>query len=142
MNSAFLRRIFRSLSWPVRRRDHRSELGRRGERAAARYLRRKGYRILLRNYRCAGGEIDLICSEGDTIVFVEVKARTSDEKQEPQEAMRWTQRRRIENAARYFLMQRGVRDRPCRFDVVTAVWPPDDAPQIEHFPDAFQATRA
>lgn len=142
MSSAFLRRIFRSLSWPVHRRDDRSELGRRGERAAGRHLRRKRYRILTRNYRCAAGEIDLICSQGDTIVFVEVKTRAGDEKQEPQEAVRRKQWRRIGNAARYFLMQRGVYDRPCRFDVVTVVWPPHDAPHIEHFPDAFQAARA
>lgn len=142
MNSAFLRRIFRGLSWPAHRPDDRSELGRRGERAAARYLRRKRYRILTRNYRCAAGEIDLICSHGDTIIFVEVKARTSDEKQEPQEALHRKQWRRIGNAAQYFLMERGVYDRPCRFDVVTVVWPPHDAPHIEHFPDAFQAVRA
>jgi putative endonuclease len=113
-------------------------LGRRGERAAARYLSRQHYHILIRNYRCVAGEIDLICSEGDTIVFVEVKARTSDEAQDPQEAPRKSQWRRIESAARYFLMQRGAEDRPCRFDLVTVVWPPRGSPQIEHFEDAYQ----
>ena len=50
-------------------------LGAAGEKAAAKYLRRRGYRIVARNYRCRGGEIDLIALDADTIVFVEVKTR-------------------------------------------------------------------
>ena len=90
----------------------------------------------MRNYRCAAGEIDLICSDHDTIVFVEVKCRTSDHAQDLQEALRIPQMRRIENAARYFLME------PCRFDVVTVLWPHHGAPQIEHFQDVFQPCRS
>ncbi|MEK7756799.1 MAG: YraN family protein, partial [Planctomycetota bacterium] len=56
-------------------------MGRQGERAAARYLRRRCYRILARNYRCFAGEIDLIASQAATIVFVEVKTRQPDEGQ-------------------------------------------------------------
>jgi putative endonuclease len=117
-------------------------LGRRGERAAARYLKRQQHHILVRNYRCVSGEIDLICSDGDTIVFVEVKTRSSEEAEHPQSSLRAGQRKRIENAARHFLMQRGAQNRPCRFDVVTVVWPPRRSPEIEHFRDAFQARRA
>lgn len=117
-------------------------MGRRGERAAARFLKRRHHHILVRNYRCVAGEIDLICSHGDTIVFVEVKTRTSDTAEDPQEALRKRQWTRIENAARYFLMHRRAQDRPCRFDVITVVWPIRGSPRIEHFPDAFQPRRS
>ncbi len=116
-------------------------MGRRGERAAARFLKRRHHHILVRNYRCVAGEIDLICSHADTIVFVEVKTRTSDTAEDPQEALRKRQWTRIENAARYFLMHRRAQDRPCRFDVITVVWPIRGSPRIEHFPDAFQPRR-
>ncbi len=137
MNFASIRKKLRSLSWPARRRDPRLLLGMRGERAAARHLKRNNYRILIRNYRCPAGEIDLICSEGDTIVFVEVKTRTSDRAEDPQQALRATQWRRIVNAARYFLMQKSAQDRPCRFDLVTVLWPACGSPRIEHFADAY-----
>ena len=142
MNFASIRKRLRSLRWPPRPRNHKLLLGRRGERAAARYLRRHRHRILVRNYRCVAGEIDLICSHDDTIVFVEVKTRSSDATEDPGESLRKTQRRRIENAASYFLMQQSAQDRPCRFDVVTVVWPPRGSPHIEHFQDAFQPRRA
>lgn len=142
MNFAYIRKKLQRLNWSRRQRDHRPGLGRRGERAAARYLSRHHFGYLIRNYRCAAGEIDLICSDGDTIVFVEVKCRTSDDVQDLQEALRIPQIRRIENAARYFLMERRLQDRPCRFDVVTVLWPPRGAPQIEHFQDAFQPCRS
>ncbi len=142
MNFASIRERLRKLSWPVPRRDPRLLLGLRGERTAARYLRRHHHRILVHNYHCVAGEIDLICSDGDTIVFVEVKTRSSDVAEDPLEAMRKTQWRRIENAARYFLLQRSVQDRPCRFDLVTVVWPPRGSPRIEHFVDAFQPRRS
>ena len=109
----------------------------RGERAAARHLKRNNYRILIRNYRCPAGEIDLICSEGDTIVFVEVKTRTSERAEDLQQALRATQWRRIVNAARYFLMQKSAQHRPCRFDLVTVLWPACGSPRIEHFADAY-----
>ena len=117
-------------------------MGLRGERVAARFLRRHRYRVLVRNYRCAAGEIDLICTQGDTLVFVEVKTRTSDVAADPQEAFRPPQWRRIERAARHFLMQGSAQHRPCRFDLVTVFWPPDGSPHIEHFQDAFQPRRA
>ena len=142
MNFAFIRRRLRSPSWPAPRRDRRHGLGRRGERTAARYLRRKHHHILVRNYRCAAGEIDLISADGDTLVFVEVKTRSSDTAEDPQETFRRAQWKRVERAARFFLMERSAQDNPCRFDLVTVVWPPRGSPQIEHFEDVFQPRRA
>lgn len=141
MSFASLRRRLLRLHWRGRPRDRRHALGARGERAAKRYLLRQNYRLLARNYRCPAGEIDLICSQGHAIVFVEVKTRTSDHVQDPQEAIRPNQWRRIENAAHYFLMRQDLVGRACRFDVVTVVWPDRGSPRIEHFANAYQARR-
>jgi len=116
----------------------RLDVGRGGEEAAATLLRDRGYRILARNYRCSAGEIDLISADRDTIVFVEVKTRSSDQAQEPQEALRPAQQRRIEQAARCFLMERSAQNRPCRFDVVTVLLKDGGSPRVEHFEDAFR----
>lgn len=116
-----------------------SHILRRGERAAGRFLKRqRGHRILAANYRCPAGEIDLVTLDGDTVVFVEVKTRSSDKAAQPYDAVGYHKRRRLENAARYYLMQQRAQHRPCRFDVVSIVWPPKGAPIIEHFEDAFR----
>ncbi len=113
-------------------------MGARGERAAARHLRRRGYRILVRNYRCLTGEIDLIAADGETIVFVEVKTRSEGEDEsEPSAGVVHAQRDRIGRAARHFLDRNEVWERPCRFDIVTVIWPGRGHPRIEHFEDAF-----
>jgi putative endonuclease len=138
---AFLRKRLRNLSWLRRRRDRRHALGSRGERLAARSLKRRGHRIIARNYRSPAGEIDLITQDDETLVFVEVKTRTSDDAADLQEAIGPTQRRRIEHAARYFLMRQSAHDHPCRFDVITVLWPAHGSPKIEHFEDAFAPRR-
>ncbi|MEK7732252.1 MAG: YraN family protein [Planctomycetota bacterium] len=117
-------------------------MGRQGERAAARYLRRRRYRILARNYRCVAGEIDLIASQAATIVFVEVKTRQPDEGQDDRLPVRGEQQGRITRAARYFLMHPAAADRPYRFDVISVAFSSRRKPQIEHFEDAFQPGRS
>jgi putative endonuclease len=112
-------------------------LGDRGERAAARFLRRRGLRVLQRGYRTRSGEIDLIAREGDTLVFVEVKARRQGV---PAEAVTAEKQRRITLAALHFLRKYDLLDVRSRFDVVAIVWPDERGqPQIEHFPNAFEA---
>jgi Holliday junction resolvase-like predicted endonuclease len=64
---------------PSRGTAAKDPLGDRGENHAARYLRERGYKILLRNFRCPLGEIDIVARDGRTLVFVEVKTRTEDE---------------------------------------------------------------
>ena len=142
MNFASIRRRLRNLSWRPRRSNGRLRLGSRGERVAARLLKRQHHRVIARNYRCPVGEIDLITADGETIVFVEVKTRSSDEAADLLDAARPGKWLRVERAARYFVMQRSVADRPCRFDLVTVLWPPRGSPQIEHFPDAFRPSRS
>lgn len=142
MNFAFIARRLSRLNWLRRPRDSRHALGRRGERVAAKHLRRGGLRILIRNYRCDAGEIDLIASDRGTIVFIEVKSRSSDNAQDPHEALHPPQIRRIESAAKFFLMERRLQNRPCRFDVMTVLWPSRGGPLIEHFENAFELRRA
>jgi putative endonuclease len=112
-------------------------LGDRGERAAARYLRRRGLRVLTRGYRVRSGEIDLIARDGETLVFVEVKSRRRGL---PAEAVDREKQRRITLAALHFLRKHRLLDVRSRFDIVAIVWPDERGdPQIEHIPDAFPA---
>jgi putative endonuclease len=112
-------------------------LGDRGERAAARHLRRQGMRILVRGYRTPQGEIDLIARDGQVLVFVEVKARRQGA---PAEAVTPEKQRRLTLAALHFLKRHGLLEQRSRFDVVAIVWPEGrTAPTIEHIRDAFEA---
>lgn len=125
------------LAWEgwLRRRERALPLGKRGERAAERSLRRSGLRIILRNYRASRGEIDLIAREGDTLVFVEVKTRRRGD---PAEAVDAEKRARLIRAARGFILRHDLEETPKRFDVVAVVWSDDEAePEIRHIRDAF-----
>ncbi len=138
VNFGFITRNLPSLRWRRQPFEERRLLGIRGERAAVRYLKRQHHRIIARNYRCPLGEFDVITSDGDTIVFVEVKTRSSDEAADLHEAVRPGKWRRVLRTARYYLAERPTVDRPCRFDLVTVMWPRHGPPRIEHFVDAFQ----
>lgn len=96
----------------------RQLLGARGESVAARYLRRRGYAIVRRNYRGAHGEIDLVALDGGILVFVEVKTRTQDRFGEPLDAVDLDKQRRITEAAEDFVHEHHLYDRAIRFDVV------------------------
>jgi putative endonuclease len=93
-------------------------IGRRGEDRAAQYLRRRGYRILARNWRCRLGEIDLIALDGNTLVFVEVKTRRGETFGPPEAAVRAGKQRQIARVAEAFLTASGLRGAVCRVDVV------------------------
>lgn len=114
-------------------------LGDRGENLAARFLRDRGYKILMRNYRCPLGEIDIIARDGDTLVFVEVKSR-SDENPAPEEQVNQAKQHQITKAAKSYLSRYGTPKPPARFDVVAVIWPEGRDPIIRHTPGAFQAT--
>ena len=114
--------------------------GRRGEAAAADYLRGLGYRIVEIGRRFRFGELDLVAVDGETIVFVEVKTRTSDARGTPAAAVDRGKRERLTRAALAYLKSRRLLDRRTRFDVVAVVWPNESSPPaIEHFRGAFEA---
>lgn len=113
------------------------ELGRRGEDAAARFLDRLGYEIVERNWTCAAGEADIIARDGDSVVFVEVKTRSSCDYGMPAEAVDEAKRDRYERIAALFLQGFDVVDVPVRFDIVSIVAISPDRAMIRHHINAF-----
>ena len=114
--------------------------GDRGEREAARYLRRRGYKILARKFRTRLGELDLVARDDETIVFVEVKTRSTNQAGHPTEAITPAKQRRLTQLALAFLKRYGLLERRARFDVVSIVWSSGSRPPtIEHYPNAFEA---
>ena len=92
--------------------------GRIAEDAAARWLERRGYRIVERNHRNRAGEIDLVAWQGETLCFVEVKARAVTVYGPASAAVNWEKRRRLGRAAALYLALRGGPAPECRFDVL------------------------
>jgi putative endonuclease len=118
----------------------KKSLGQRGEAAAARFLRRRGYQILARGDRLGPGELDLVMLDRKTIVFVEVKTRQSHDGGHPAEAVNDDKQRRLTRAAVTFLKRYRLFECPARFDVVAVTWPDGRRqPTIEHLPNAFDA---
>jgi putative endonuclease len=114
----------------------RQELGNYGEDLAAQALEERGYEILERRYRTRHGEIDIVARSRETLVFVEVKARTTSEFGTAAEAVtRWKQRRLARMAADY-LARHNLTDCPCRFDVVAIDGSPPH-PEVTVYPTAF-----
>lgn len=108
------------------------ELGREAEAEAARLLEGLGYTILERGWRHPLGQIDLIAKDGDTVVFVEVKARTSRAFGTPEEGLTERQKRRLQRAASMYLQRLGG-DWNARFDVIAF-----DSGSPRHHKDAFR----
>jgi len=109
-----------------------SNRGASAEALAAEFLQSQGLRILDRNYRCRFGEIDLVAESGQTLIFVEVKARKSEGFGGAAESVTASKRRRIVAAARHYLAASG--ERSARFDVVLVRGEP---PKLEWIADAF-----
>jgi putative endonuclease len=110
----------------------RQALGKSGENAAVEELERRGYAILARRYRTARGEIDIVAEDGDTLVFVEVKVRETDDCGTAAEAVTRDKQRRLGRMAVDYLARQNIDGRPCRFDVVAI---DDDVVTI--YKDAF-----
>lgn len=114
-------------------------LGRRGEQAAARYLRRLGYKIVARGSRGHIGELDLVAVDGRTVVFVEVKTRSSLDAGHPAAAVDNRKQQQLLRVAHAYVRRHELEQVGTRFDVVAVVWPPGERkPRIEHIQDAFR----
>jgi putative endonuclease len=120
------------------RRDARRGTARRGEALAALFLRLKGYRIEARNWRCPLGELDIVAWDGDTLVFVEVKARSGTSAGSPEEAVDARKQARLVQLAQTYLARRRGATPPCRFDVI-AIEKRQPIPRIRHLRAAFRA---
>ncbi|MBV9771055.1 MAG: YraN family protein [Bryobacterales bacterium] len=122
------------------RKRHMTEdhaLGRRGEDIAQRFLQREGLVIVDRNYRMAsgGGEVDLVGWEGDTLVFVEVKSRKTEDYGAPDRAIGLQKQLSLMRAAREYAKHAEVPWGKVRFDVVNIVF--TTPPKVTHFRDVF-----
>jgi len=136
-----VRKALHSLLWkaaPPRYRplDDGLELGLAGENAAARFLQARGYKILLRRFESRFGEIDLVCRDGDMLVFVEVKSRERDDDIRPSDAVGAAKQLHISRSALDYLRRLDNPDIPVRFDVVEVVWAPP-RPRFTLIQDAF-----
>lgn len=118
----------------------RRVLGQAAEDAAARFLTGAGLRVVERNVRFALGELDLVCREGQTVVFVEVKCRQARWGDAPAAAVSWHKRRRLVQLAQLYLKARGLGDARCRFDVVAVTETADGRLTVRHLPGAFDAS--
>ncbi len=111
-------------------------LGIKGEDLAELFLKKKGFKILLRNYKTPIGEIDIIAEDQGTLVFVEVKTRTGGSYGLPFEAVNYRKREKLRKVALYYL-KHSKRDGPSRFDVLS-IRTGSGKSEIEHITDAFE----
>lgn len=96
----------------------RIRTGKKGEDIAVAYLKKEGYEVLERNYRCLFGEVDIIAKDGDTIVFVEVKSRRSERFGAPQMAVGTEKQKKLSRISLKYLEERRLYPCNARFDVV------------------------
>jgi len=113
------------------------QLGRLGERVARDYLEKRKCRVLAHGFRLLGGEIDLIACEGDTLVFVEVKARRAGSLGHPEDSVDWKKQEQLRKLASAYLAVNGLEEAECRFDVISVVFDEALKPSLVHIRDAF-----
>jgi len=118
--------------------QERLQFGREGESAALTFLKKKGYRILEKNFRAKVGEIDIIAEQGGVIIFIEVKARAGHAFGHPFMAITPAKQRKIIQTAKSFLARKRISDRPMRFDVVALTSDTPGSWKIELLENAFQ----
>lgn len=110
--------------------------GKEGENRAAEYLKNAGFEIIERNYRYGHGEIDIVAKDGEYLVFVEVKTRTSDAFGSPLYAITYGKQKQIARVAQGYLYEKKIANVPCRFDVVGVEFIGGKL-RLEHIPNAF-----
>lgn len=114
--------------------------GSRSERAAARFLKGLGCKVLAKNFTCLLGELDLVVLDKDCIVFVEVRSTEGRDALAPALSVNVAKQKRLTRLAQFFLLKKRLQGRPARFDVLTLQWPQGQKePVIQHFRNAFEA---
>jgi len=112
--------------------NKRIDLGKKGEDISVKFLKKQGYEIIERNYRCSLGEVDIIAKDKNILCFVEVKARKTEEYGLPQEAIDRYKQKKLARVALTYLKQKKICKQDVRFDVVSVY--PDG---VELIKDAF-----
>jgi putative endonuclease len=117
--------------------ESRESLWRGSEEAAWQEYRRRGYRLVARNWRCRLGELDLVVARGDLVAFCEVKSRTLPIRGEPHDAVTLSKRRKVRALGEVFLAARGSDAARYRFDVASVIVGANGRAQVHIFEDAF-----
>lgn len=114
------------------------ELGQRGEQMAAAYLQHHGYTIVTTNWRCSHGELDIVASKDDTLVFVEVRTRRSESTEEAFASVKSFKQDRLQRLAYTYLSDNNLPDTLWRVDVIAVAIPFRGPPLIEHVENALE----
>ena len=117
--------------------DDRQALGALGERVAARWLERAGWEVVARRFRSGHRDLDLVARRGNTVAFVEVKARRRLPLGDPVEAVGWRKRRQLARSAWVWIDRHGRAGEVYRFDVIGVVFGPSGV-RVRHVADAFR----
>ncbi|MDD3839627.1 MAG: YraN family protein [Clostridia bacterium] len=117
-------------------------VGLEGEIIALNYLRKKGYKIIEKNFRCKVGEVDLVCMEGEYLVFVEVKTRSTFRYGRPSDAINYYKQMKYPAIATIFIKMNKMFDTPVRFDIVEVIRVDKDKYEINLIKNAFDASSA
>lgn len=118
----------------IKNTQHNKQFGQLGEDIAVEYLKKKGYKVLMRNYRYGRVELDIICLFQNEVIFIEVKTRTTDAMAYPEKAVGKSKQRNIRLAAENFVEENQI-TLPARFDIIAVV--KGENFEIEHIEDAF-----
>ena len=117
--------------------NYNIEFGQKSEDFAEEFIKNKGFIIIKKNFRLGKyGEIDIIANDKDTLVFLEVKARTNDKYGEPEEAVTFSKQRNIRRIAESYLYINKIENVPCRFDVISIKYNHGNK-EIKHIENAF-----
>jgi putative endonuclease len=108
-----------------------------GEEAACRFLKKQGLKILHRNFKTKGGEIDIVARLGQVVIFVEVKTRTNTNYAKPEDAVGFRKRESLKSAARNYIQENPFRDCEFRFDVISVTMTDSLKPNIDWIQNAF-----
>ncbi len=117
--------------------NHKQHFGSQGEELAVRHLKKKGYKIIERNYKTRVGEIDIIARHKGQIVFAEVKTRRTGRYGHPKHAVTLPKQRKISMVALTYLKKQKAVEAKARFDVITIQWR-GEHPVVEVYPNAFE----
>jgi len=120
----------------IRLSDYKKRVGNKGESIAEDYLKRKGYEIIHRNYRCRLGEIDIIAKDDDTIVFIEVRTKQNRNYGTPQDSVTPMKMDKISKTALSFIQGKNLTGFSYRFDFIAVTYS-QGKPNIEHIENAF-----
>jgi putative endonuclease len=113
-------------------------IGRQGEDLAVDWLRAHGYTLVARNYRRRFGEVDVIARQGEYLVFIEVKTRSSSRFGSPFDAVTLRKQQQLSRIAKDYLVRNKIMDTPCRFDVLSIILAEDSSPTIDIVVNAFE----